>query len=117
MTEELFLTVVVCVAALCGAVVGRIFALEAPDRATAVFASAYCGAGAGLVSGPPLAFLLALAVKLWARDLGIAGLIDAVEATGPALLWGPAGGAAGGLLVGLLVAPFKRRPPEPSPPL
>jgi hypothetical protein len=115
MTDELFYTVIACVAALCGAVVGRIFALEAPDRATAVFAAAYSGTGAGLVSGPPLAFLLALAVKLWAGDLGIAGLIEAVEATGPALLWGPVGGAAGGLLIGLLVVPFKRRPPEPSP--
>src|SRR5262245_2113061 len=117
MTDELFYTVIACVAALCGALVGRIFAVETPDRATAVFAAAYSGAGAGLVSGPPLAFLLALTVNLWARGLGVAGVIGAVEATGPALLWGPAGGVAGGLVIGLLVARFKRRPSEPSPPL
>jgi hypothetical protein len=117
MTDELFYAVVAAAAGLCGALVGRIFAVEAPDRVTAVLAAAYCGAGAGLVSGPPLAFLLVLAVKLWARDLGLAGLIQALEATGLALLWGPAGGAVGGLLIGLLVAPFKGRPPEPTPPL
>jgi len=111
MTEELFFTLVICVAALCGAIVGRTIALEASDRPTAVFAAAYCGAGAGLVSGPPFAFLLAVIVKLWSADIGISSLIEAVEATGPALLWGIEGGALGGLVLGILVAMLKRRVP------
>jgi hypothetical protein len=108
MTEEHFYTLVMGVAALFGAVVGRIIALEAEDRRTAVLAAGYCGAGAGLVSAVPSAFLLALVVKLWSAELSAAGLIDAVEATGPALLWGPAGGAAGGLALGIVVAVSRR---------
>jgi len=111
MTENLFFLLVVGVAALCGAIVGRIIALEAQDRPTAVFAAAYCGAGAGLVTGPPFAFLLALIAKLWGVDIGISSLIDAIEATGPALLWGPAGGAAGGLVLGIVVAILRRHAP------
>lgn len=112
MTGDLFNTVVMGMAALFGALVGRIIASEAEDRATAIFAGAYCGAGAGLMSGPPLAFALALIVKLWRGELGFSGLVEAVETTGPALLWGPAGGAAGGLVLGIIVALFKRRMPR-----
>ena len=56
MTEELFVASIAGVAAPCGAIVGRIFAVEAPDRRTAVLAAGYCGAGAGLVSAIPFAF-------------------------------------------------------------
>lgn len=112
MTEDLFFTLVVGVAALSGAIVGRIMALEAQDRPTAVFAAAYCGAGAGLMSGPPFAFLLTLIARLWGSQIGITSLIDAMEATGPALLWGPAGGAAGGLVIGILIAMLRRRAPS-----
>jgi len=111
MTEELFIASVVGVAALCGAIVGRIFAVEAPDRRTAVFAAAYCGAGAGLISSIPTPFLLVLIARWWTSAFGVAALINAVEAIGSALLWGAAGGAGGGLLVGMAVALFKRRTP------
>lgn len=112
MTEDLLYPVLMGAAALWGAIVGRIIASEAEDRATAVFAAAYCGAGAGLVSGPPLAFLLSLILKWWSGELGVSGLVEAVESTGPALLWGPVGGAAGGLVLGIAVAIFKRRMPR-----
>ena len=109
MTEELFIASVAGVAALFGAIVGRVFAVEAPNRRTAVFAAAYCGAGAGMVSSMPFAFLLVLIATWWTSGVGAAAFIRAMEAIGPGLLWGAAGGAGGGLLVGMLVALFKRR--------
>ena len=111
MTEQLFITAVAGVAALCGAIVGRIFAIEAPDRRTAVLAAAYCGAGAGLVGSVPFAFLLVLIVNWATTRSGLAALLKAGEAIGPGLLWGVVGGACGGLLVGIVVALFKRATP------
>jgi hypothetical protein len=76
MTEELYIASVAGVAALCGAIVGRIFAVEAPDRRTAVLAAAYCGAGAGLVSSVPFAFLLVLdAREMVGTGFGVAALV------------------------------------------
>jgi hypothetical protein len=111
MTEELFIASVAGVAALFGAIVGRTFAVEAPDRRTAVLAAAYCGAGGGMVSSVPFSFLLVLIATWWTSDIGIAAFISAIEAIGPGLVWGVAGGAGGGLLVGMVVALFKRRLP------
>ncbi len=109
MMDELAFNVAIGIAAVCGALTGRIFALEAEDRRTAILAAAYCGAGAGLVSGPASAFVLMPIAKFLNADAGVAAVLgDAVEATGPALLWGPAAGAAGGLVVGVLVALLKR---------
>jgi hypothetical protein len=108
MTENVLLTCVMGLAAACGAIVGRVFASEAPDRPTAVFAAAYCGAGAGLVAGPPLALVLTLIVELWRSPFGLSILIDALEAAGAALFWGIAGGLVGGLTLGILVAALKK---------
>src|SRR5262245_28597654 len=113
MTDELAFNLAIAIAAVCGALAGRIFALEAEDRRTAVLAAAYCGAGAGLLGGPVFAFLLVLMAKTMDAGTGLAGALgDAAEAIGPALLWGPAAGAAGGLVVGTLVAIFKRYAPR-----
>jgi hypothetical protein len=111
MTDDLVFLLVVAAAAVCGAVVGRIIASEAQDRRAAAFAAAYCGAGAGLVSAPPAAFLLTLIDRSWTSQPWSSRLFDAAEATGPALLWGPAGGAAGGLVLGILVAILWRSGP------
>ncbi len=111
MTEQQFIASVAGVAALCGAIVGRIFAMEAPDRRTAALAAAYCGAGAGLVSSVPFAFLLVLIVKWATTHTGFAAMLEAAEAIGPGLLWGVAGGAGGGLLAGIVVALLKRVTP------
>jgi hypothetical protein len=59
----------------------------------------------------PSAFLLVLAATWWTTGLGTAAFVGAMEAIGPGLLWGAAGGAGGGLLVGMVVALFKRRTP------
>jgi hypothetical protein len=111
MTEELFVASVAGVAALFGAFVGRTFALEAQDRRTAVLAAAYCGAGAGIVSSIPVAFLLVWIVKWATTHGGLAAMLEAAEALGPGLLWGAAGGVGGGFLVGLVVAVFRRFEP------
>jgi hypothetical protein len=94
---------VMCFAAVWGALVGRVFAVEGQDRPSAILAAGYCGAGTGLLSGPPFALLLML-IGNWARSTAQpGGLLDAVDDVGAGLLWGPIGGAAGGLLIGLLV--------------
>jgi len=111
MTDELVLRSAMAVAAVCGALAGRIFALEAENRRTAVFAAAYIGGGAGLVSAPPFAFAFMLIARLWSSYPWSSALFDAAEATGAAMLWGTAGGVAGGLLLGVLIAAFKTQPP------
>ena len=113
MTDELAFNLAIAIAAVCGALAGRIFALEAEDRRTAILAAGYCGAGAGLLGGPAFTFLLVLIAKLLDPETGgVAALGDAAEATGPALLWGPAAGAAGGVAIGAVVALFKRYAPR-----
>jgi hypothetical protein len=113
MMDDLAFNVAIGLAAVCGALAGRIFALEAEDRRTAVLAAAYCGAGGGLLTGPVLAFVLTLIARLVSAEAGIlAALGEAAEATGPALLWGPAAGAAGGLAIGAVVAIFKSYAPR-----
>jgi hypothetical protein len=84
------------VAAICGAVTGRAFAIEGENRRTSILAAAYCGGGAGLLSATLVTFAVVL--------IG--------AAIGAALLWGVAAGAAGGLAVGMLVAIFKRYAPR-----
>jgi hypothetical protein len=112
MTPELAFTVAIGIAALCGAATGRIFALEAEDRRTAVLAAAYCGTGAGTLSAPLFAFVLVLLARVLDGQTGaVSALARAAEATGPALLWGAAAGAGGGLLTGALIALFKRFAP------
>jgi hypothetical protein len=108
MTEGLVFALAMGVAAVCGAATGRIFALEADDRRTSILAAAYCGAGAGLMSGPVFAFVLVFAAE-FLRGRAIApALSGAAQATGPALLWGIAAGAAGGFVAGVVVALVKR---------
>jgi hypothetical protein len=117
MTAELFIAAVAGVGALLGAIAGRAFAVEAPSRITAVFAAAYCGAGAGLVSAMLFPFLLVLVVNSWSSGFGAGTLAEAVEAIWRGAFWSVAGGAAGGFLIGILVAPFKRRKPSAQAPL
>ena len=113
MTDELAFRLAIGIAVVCGALAGRIFALEAENRRTAVLAAAYCGAGAGLLAAPAFSFPLVLTARLLdAETGGIAALGEAAEAAGAALLWGPAAGAAGGLAIGALVALFKRPAPR-----
>jgi hypothetical protein len=100
------------IAAMCGALAGRIFALEAEDRRTAVLAAAYCGGGAGLMSGPVFAFLLVLIATAFDGQSAASALARAAQATGPALLWGIPAGAGGGLAVGVAVAIFRRNLPR-----
>jgi hypothetical protein len=112
MTEEIAFNLAIGIAAVCGALAGRIFAVEAEDRRTAVLAAAYCGGGAGLVSGPAFAFLLVLIAAILDGQSAASVLARAGQATGPALLWGIAAGAGGGFAVGALVAIFKRSAPH-----
>src|SRR5688572_29772640 len=98
MTEDLTFALMLGVAALCGVATGRTFALEAENRRVAVLAAAYCGAGAGLMAAPICTFVLVLTTSVMSPETGgaLAALAEAGGATGPALLWGAAGGAGGG---------------------
>jgi hypothetical protein len=96
------------VAAICGAAAGRAFAIEGERRRTSILAAAYCGAGAGLLSATLVTFAVILVGAAVHPEGAGAALLSAGEALGPALLWGVAAGAAGGLAVGMLVAIFKR---------
>jgi hypothetical protein len=111
--SEIAFLVAIAAAVLCGAAAGRAFAVEGEDRRTSILAAAYCGAGAGLLSAPLLAFAVELIVTTLDPTAGIGtDLVDAGKAIGPALLWGAAAGAGGGLAVGILVALFKRYAPR-----
>ena len=112
MSEDLAFALAIGVAAICGALTGRIFAMEGEDRRTSILAAAYCGAGAGILGAPLLAFALVLANGLFNQLAVASALASAAAATGPALLWGAAAGAGGGLVIGVLVALFKRYAPR-----
>lgn len=102
MTEVLIYTVVASVAIALGAIAGRVLAVEGEDRLTAIFAGTYVGAGVGFTSAMPVGSLLTLAAKLLSAES--ATWIDTLDVAGMALLWGTAGGAAGGLAVSFVIA-------------
>jgi hypothetical protein len=100
---------ILCFAAVGGLIAGRAIAIEGEDRHTAILAAGYVGAGIGLLSGPAAALLLTL-VAWWSRTTATTTVLsETVEDFGTGLLWGPIGGAAGGLLVGLVVVVFGGR--------
>ena len=97
------------VAAICGAVTGRVFAVEGENRRTSILAAAYCGAGAGLLSAMLSASLLVLIVTALNPATGfVSDFVGAGRLIGPAMLWGAVAGAAGGLAIGIMVALFRR---------
>ena len=107
MTEVLIYEVVASFAAVFGAIAGRVFAVEAQDRPTAIFAGTYIGAGAGLLTALPMGSVLALAAQL--LNSGSSTWFDALDVAGRSLLWGTASGAAAGLAISLIVAALKTR--------
>jgi hypothetical protein len=106
MTEEFIYALVASLAAVFGALAGRVLAVEGQDGPTAVFAATYVGAGVGLVSALPLGSLLSLGAHLWGSG-EVATIFDALDATGMAVMLGIASGATGGLVVGIAVAAIK----------
>jgi len=90
-------------AAVWGLIAGRPIAIEGEDRRTAILAAGYVGAGTGLLSGPVAALLLILVAWWSPSGATTTVLFETVEDFGNGLLWGPIGGAAGGLLIGLVV--------------
>jgi hypothetical protein len=95
---------IMCFAAVFGLIAGRPIGMEGEDRRTAILGAGYVGAGTGLLTGPPAALLLTL-VGLWSPSTSTTNTVlwESVEDFGGGLLWGPIGGAAGGVLVGLVV--------------
>ena len=112
MTEVFVYTVVAIVAAVFGATAGRVFAVEAENRRTAIFAGTYVGAGVGLTSAMPIGSLLALVAQL--LNAGSSTWFDALDVAGTALLWGTASGAAGGLAVSIVIAALNLGPRKKS---
>ena len=102
MTETSVYLAVAVVAAVFGAIAGRVFAVEAENRVAAIFAGTYVAAGVGLTSAMPVGSLLALMAQL--LNAGSSTWFDALNVASMSLLWGTASGAAGGLAVSLVVA-------------
>ena len=102
MAAEFIYAVVVSVAAVFGLIAGRVFAVEAENRLIAIFADTYVGAGVGLVTAMPLGSLLAVIAEL--LNEGSSTGFNALDVAGKSLLWGTAGGAAGGLAVSMIIA-------------
>ena len=106
MTVEFVYALVASVAALLGAVAGRVLAVEAKNVSTAIFAGTYVGAGAGLASALPLGSLLTLGAQIWGSH-ELSTMSDALDVAGSALVWGIAAGAAGGFAVSVIVVALK----------
>jgi hypothetical protein len=102
MTAQFVYAVVVSVAAVFGSIAGRVLAVEAENRLIAIFAGTYVGAGVGLASAMPLGSLLAVIAELLNESSST--WFDALDVAGKSLLWGTAGGAAGGLAVSMAIA-------------
>ena len=102
MTEMSVYLAVAVVAALFGAIAGRVFAVEAENRIAAIFAGTYVAAGVGLTTAMPVGSLLALIAQL--LNAGSSTWFDALNVASMSLVWGTLSGAAGGLAVSLVVA-------------
>ena len=107
MTAVFVYAVVGSGAAILGAIAGRVFAVEGENRRTAMFAGTYVGAGVGLLTAVSLGSLLTLLAQL--LNTASSTWFDALDVAGNALLWGVAGGAAGGLVISLAVVTFNIR--------
>src|SRR5688572_19559500 len=108
MTEVFVYTVVAVVAAVFGATAGRVFAVEAENSLTAIFAGTYVGAGVGLISATLIGSPLTLVAQL--LNAGSSTWFDALDVAGMALLWGTTSGVAGGLAVSIVIAAFNLGP-------
>ena len=106
MTDVLVYAVVAAVAAGFGAIAGRVLAVEAESRLTAIFAGTYVGAGVGLLSAMPMGSLLALVAQFLNAE---STWFDALDVAGMSLVWGTASGAAGGLAVSIVIAALNLR--------
>jgi hypothetical protein len=84
-----------------------VFAVEAENSLTAIFAGTYVGAGVGLMSGTLIGSPLTLGAQM--LNEGSSTWFDALHVAGMALLWGTASGAAGGLAVSLVIVAFNLR--------
>lgn len=102
MTEMSVYLAVAVVAAVFGAIAGRVFAVEAENRIAAIFAGTYVAAGVGLTTAMPVGSLLALIAQL--LNAGSSTWFDALNVASMSLVWGTVSGAAGGLAISLVVA-------------
>ena len=107
MTEVFVYTVVASVAAVFGVIAGRVFAVESESGLISILAATYVSAGVGLVTAMPMGSLLALAAHL--LNGGSSTWFNALDVAGMALLWGTAGGAAGGLAISIVIAALHLR--------
>jgi hypothetical protein len=103
MSENSIPVVVAIVAGVFGAIAGRVFAVEAQNRRAALFAATYIGAGVGLVTALPIGSVLTVLVKVLNSEWDSSALLNALDVTGTAVMWGIASGAAGGLVISLFV--------------
>jgi len=107
MTAVFVHTTVTAVAALLGLIAGRAIAVEGENWLTSVFGAAYFGAGVGLMCSILLGSLLTLVAQY--LNVESSTWFDALDVAGTAILWGTAAGAAGGLVIGAVIASLSLR--------
>jgi hypothetical protein len=101
MTDVMIYYVVAAAAALFGMLAGRAFAIEGGKHIRAVLAAGYVGAGAGLMSGIFIGPVLSLAAQY--TEAGSSTWFNALEVAGTSLFWGTLAGAAGGIVIGIVI--------------
>ena len=79
------------------------FAVEAENWRIALFAGTYVGAGIGAVTSLPIGSVLTVIMKLLNSERDLETLLDALDVTGTAIMWGIASGGAGGLVISIIV--------------
>jgi hypothetical protein len=112
MTELFIYAVVAIVAAVFGAIAGRVFAVEAENALAAIFAGTYMGAGVGLMVGTLMGSPFTLVAQI--LNEGSSTWFDALHVAGMALLWGTVSGATGGLALSMVIVALHLRTRQPS---
>ena len=107
MTEVSIYSIVAAVSAPLGMIAGRVFAIEGGRGLSSIFAAAYVGAGVGLMTSVLIGPILALVAQY--LNEGSRTWFDALDVAGTSLFWGTPAGAAGGLLVAMVISVLPSR--------
>lgn len=107
MSEVSIYSFVAVLAGVLGMFAGRVFAIEGGRGLASIFAAAYVGGGVGLIISVLIGPLLTLGLQLLRS--GSSTWFNALDVAGMTLVWGTGSGAAGGLIIGLLIAALPKQ--------